>query len=116
MWFDVVPYAIAGTVQLGQEGSDTRIPQGLEVLVHGGQRGQEMAGIGLIIESDDADVLRHPNTPPRKPVDKAEGHLIVRGKDRRQVWDLQQLIAGLESRLGMPVPHGDGRHRESGIV
>ena len=53
------------------------LADGLEVLPDGGQRGVEIAGLGDVVEPDDADVVRDRAARLGERVQHADGHLVV---------------------------------------
>src|SRR5699024_4489826 len=67
----------------GQQLGESQFTEAGEGLAHGGQRRQEVAGIGQIVEPDHADVIGNAQAAVPQAVNEPQGHLIVRSEDRR---------------------------------
>lgn len=91
---------------------------------HGRQGRCRPADLGKVVEADDAQVLRHPQSAQAQRLDGAERHLVAGREDgRRRFGQAQQGLAGREAGLVAEVAgddqglvDGDARALQGGAV
>ena len=76
---------------------------GLERVAHRGERGRDVGCGRHIVIADDADIPWHRATRLGHRPDDADGHVVVRGEDRRDARVPRQAAARLVARRGRPV-------------